>query len=73
MAPYWVNSDIRQAGRISYEVHTSTDLISVVNNFIQEREEEDFVGMWMMVVTFTDVPQLDSASNEVWIAIRLLL
>ena len=66
VAPYWVNSDIRQSGRISYEVHnTMTGLISIVNNFIQQQEDEDFVGSWMMVATFSEVPQQDSISNLV--------
>lgn len=66
IAPYWVNSDIRLSGRISYEVHTSmTGLMSQVNNFIQQEDDEEFVGTWMMVATFSEVPQLDSTSNEV--------
>ncbi len=66
VAPYWVNSDIRHSGRISYEVHnTTTDLVSVVNNFIQQRDDEDFVGTWMMVATFSEVPLQDSTSNMV--------
>ena len=66
VAAYWVNSDIRQSGRISYEVHSSaTGLMSVVNNFIQLQEDEDFVGTWMMVATFIEVPLLESSSNLV--------
>ncbi len=65
VAPYWVNFDIRQFGSISYEIHrTITDKMSVVNNFIQQQEDEEFVGTWMMVAFFNEVPQLDS-TNEV--------
>ena len=65
VAPYWVNSDVRDSGKISYEVHTNTGLISVVNNFIQQQEDEDFVGTWMLVATFNDIPLQGSMSNEV--------
>ena len=65
VAPYWVDSDIRQSGRISYEVHsTTTGLMSVVNNFIHQ-QDEDFVGTWMLAATFSEVPLQDSTSNEV--------
>jgi hypothetical protein len=42
-----------------------TGLVGVVNNFIQEEESEDFVGTWMMVATFSDVPQQGSTANMV--------
>ena len=70
VAPYWVNSDIRLSGRISYEVHSATTgLISIVNNYIQLQEDEDFVGTWMIVATFNEVPLQDSTSNKVFIKI----
>ena len=66
VAPYWVNSDIRQSGRIYYEVHsTLTGLVSTVNNFIQQEDDEDFIGTWMMVATFNEVPLQDSTLNKV--------
>ena len=69
VAPYWVNSDIQQSGRISYEVHSTTaSLISIVNNFIQQQDDEDFVGTWMMVATFSEISLQDSASNKVYIS-----
>ena len=73
VAPYWVNSDIRQSGRISYEVHsTLTGLVSAVNNFIQQEDDEDFIGTWMMVATFNEVPLQDSTSNKVAVKIGSL-
>ena len=64
MAPYWVNFDIRQFGSISYEIHsTITGKMSIVNNFIQQQEDEEFEGTWMMVASFNEVPQLDSINK----------
>ena len=61
-----MNFDIRQSGHISYEVHsTFTSLMSVVNNYIQEEDDEDFVGTWMMVAHFKEAPQDGSTQNKV--------
>lgn len=61
-----MNFDTTESGRISYEVHsTKTALLSVVNNYIQQQDDEDFVGTWMMVATFRDAVQKDSKLKEV--------
>lgn len=66
MAPYWLNFDIHKSGTISYEVHSNmTGLMSVVNNFIQQQDNEDFVGKWMIVAMFNDVPQQNSIAGKV--------
>lgn len=66
VAPYWMNFDIRQSGRISYEVHnTFTSLMSLVNNYIQQQDDEDFVGTWMMIANFKEAPQDGSVENRV--------
>ena len=66
VAPYWVDHDIRLSGRISYEVHTTfTALMSYVNEFIQHRGHEDFIGRWMMIAEFKEAPQYDSRLNRV--------
>ena len=73
VAPYWVNSDIRQSGKISYEVHSRmTGLLSTVNNFIHQQDEY-FVGTWMLAATFSEVPLLDSIFYEVMSKIGELL
>lgn len=61
-----MNFDIRQSGQISYEVHSSvTGLMSLVNTFIQQQDDEDFVGTWMMVANFKETPQDGSIDNRV--------
>ena len=44
---------MHQSTQISYEIHDSfTGLLSLVNNFIQQEDDEDFIGTWMMIVSF---------------------
>ena len=44
---------MHESAHISYEVHSMfTGLLSVVNNFIQQQENEDFIGTWMMIANF---------------------
>ena len=61
-----MNFDVRQSGQISYEVHsTFTELMSVVNNYIQQQEDEEFVGTWMMIADFKEAPHDGSMENRV--------
>ena len=60
VAPYWVDFDIKQSVQISYEIHDSfTELLSLVNNFIQQEDDEEFFGTWMMIASF-EAPQNSS-------------
>lgn len=44
---------MQQSTQISYEIHdTFTGLLSLVNNFVQQEDDEDFVGTWMMIANF---------------------
>ena len=53
MSPYWVDYDMTQSTEITYEVHDIfTGLLSVVNNFIQQEDDDDFFGTWMMIASF---------------------
>ncbi len=66
VAPFWANYDLRQYGTISYEVHTTmTGLMSIVTNYIQSEEDDEFIGTWMTVATFTELPLQDSTMNDV--------
>ena len=66
VAPYWVNFDTRQSGLISYEVHSNfTAQMSTINNYIQQQDDEDFVGTWMMIGNFKEAPQEGSLENKV--------
>lgn len=57
VSPFWDDVDIRQAGNILYEVHSSfsgnmdsIDLISQVDSYIQGVTGGSFSGTWMIVV-----------------------
>ena len=66
VVPFWAKHDLQKFGMISYEVHSElTSLMSIVNNFIQQVENEEFVGSWMMIVTFNEIPLLSFTNNEV--------
>ena len=68
VAPFWTNYNQTHSGSVSYEVHSiTTGLISIVNNFIQQQEDEDFMGTWMMVATFDELSLLNSTAEEVMI------
>lgn len=74
VAPFWTNYNQTQSGSISYEVHsTATGLTSIVNNFIRQEGEEDFLGTWMMVATFNELSLLDSTAYEVMVLPSMLL
>ena len=61
-----MNFDIRQSGQISYEIHSMfTELMSIVNSYIQQQDDEEFIGTWMMVANFKEAPHDGSTENKV--------
>lgn len=57
VAPYWLDNDLSSGGSATYEVHTSTSRhMEQVSNFISNRENELFSGVWMLVAQWIDVP-----------------
>ena len=62
-----------QSTQISYEVHdTFTGLLSVVNNFIQQEDDEDFIGTWMMIASF-EIPENIFVLNKVYYLLKNLI
>ena len=44
---------MQRSTHISYEIHkTFTGLLSLVNNYIQQEDDEDFIGTWMVIASF---------------------
>ena len=39
--------------------------MSIVNNYIQQQGDENFVGTWMMIGNFKEAPQEGSLENKV--------
>ena len=60
VAPFWVDHDVRDGGSISYEIHTNTTsaaLLSQVNQFIRNQQQNMFAGIWMLVAEWDSVPR----------------
>ena len=58
IAPFWDDVDIRSdSGTISYEIHTSGEVLYNVSEYIRQRTDTDFEGYWMMVVFWDSVHQ----------------
>jgi hypothetical protein len=70
VAPYWSGIDTRRAGTVRYETYRRGDSddsdgqMSIIDDFITENEEINFVSEWMMLASWEDVhpyPHGDSA------------
>ena len=56
IAPFWDDVDIRfNGGTISYEIHTTGEVLYSVSEYIQQRTGTNFEGYWMMVVFWDSV------------------
>lgn len=55
-APFWSNSDLRQEGSVTWEIHTSDIQTNNVSNFIQDEYGDTvFNGTWMVVVQWKNL------------------
>jgi len=63
VAPYWSDTSTREAGSVTYEIHTnatsssSLSLLNKVSKFIRHREQNQFSGAWMLVVEWNRMPK----------------
>lgn len=58
VAPFWSDIDISTGvGNVSYEVHTSSDVLNWVSTFVSQHQQTNFTGEWMIVAEWRDVPQ----------------
>lgn len=67
VAPYWADSDIRDDGEVSYRVRTSqaSAQMSLVSEFISERQNILFEGEWMLLVEWNEIPEFSGSDDEV--------
>lgn len=59
VAPYWSNINTRSSGSVSYITHTnktSLSLLHRVSKYIQQEEQNQFSGTWMLVAEWNNVP-----------------
>ena len=64
VAPFWENSDISVAGRISYTIG-SQRLVKGVSKFIIRQLCVEFTGMWMLLAEWYQVPQSKTTTSLV--------
>ena len=59
IASFWLKGDIAVGrGNVSYEVHnTSTSLLRQVSDYVSRNQSVPFVGSWMMVAFWSEVPE----------------
>ena len=59
VSPYWSDISTQFEGSISYEIHTnqtSLTLLHRVSKYIQQEEQNEFIGTWMLVAEWNSVP-----------------
>ena len=58
VAPFWADVDISgKVGDVSYQVYsTGSPLLDTVNTIISGEENINFIGHWMLVAEWDDVP-----------------
>ena len=67
VAPFWADVDISQkVGNISYQVYsTGSPLLDTVNTIISDEENINFLGHWMLVAEWDDVPPYSYDTSQV--------
>ena len=64
VAPFWSDIDISTGvGSVSYEVHTASDVLDWVSNVVSQHQQTNFIGRWMILAEWRNVPQ-HAASTE---------
>lgn len=59
VTPYWSDISTRSSGFVSYITHTnktSLSLLHRVSKYIQQQEQNQFSGTWMLVAEWNNVP-----------------
>ena len=66
VAPFWSDNDIRKAGEVLYATYNAAEgdanpegnaLLEEVNMYIQNNEDEEFEGSWLLVAHWKSVHQ----------------
>ena len=67
VAPFWADVDIYEGvGNISYQVYsTGSPLLDTVSTIISDEENITFIGHWMLVAEWNNVPEFGSSRNKV--------
>ena len=68
VAPLLTDFDIETCGQVNYEVHTmntSTFILSHISTLINQNQDIDFAGEWLVVATWKDVAHFACNPNTV--------
>ena len=72
VAPYWSDANVVLGGSIFYEIHSCTsfnarslELLQQVSSFISDVEGVSFLGSWMLVGMWEDLPSFASSNVSV--------
>ena len=67
VAPFWADVDIEEGvGNISYQIYsTGSPLLDTVNTIISDEENINFIGHWMLVAEWDDVPPYPNRTSQV--------
>ena len=58
IAPYWIDNNPSIRGNVSYSVFSQdSELLLTVSNFIAKSQQTSFIGTWMLVAFWRDVPE----------------
>lgn len=64
VAPYWADFDTTSDGSVSWWIEEDSTSVEFVSTVIQSQfEDEDFIGTWMLVAYWEDVPAADTVSH----------
>ena len=68
VAPFWANIDLRVGGSVNFQVYTSANgstKLEQVSQVINDREGTFFNGTWMLIAQWTEVARRHGNSNVV--------
>ena len=71
VAPFWADINTELGGSILYEVHSpslgsySNTLLDQVSTFISSQKNTQFIGNWMLVASWDQVPKYQGSSSTV--------
>lgn len=60
VAPFWTDNDITEGvGEVSYQVYenSQSESLSWVSTYISQQQQINFIGTWMLIAEWKDVPK----------------
>ena len=65
VAPYWADTDLRQGGRVRYEIiDDDSGRLRLVNDYIRAETNSSFEGEWMLLVEWEAIRPFQYSNDE---------